>query len=219
MQISWPIPGAPNGGEILVEDSDLTFVSGVTYEHDIVQFRLDILDAQQGPDGRIWPRIFDHATEPILAGTIFPRSFEILAPYFVTYDDSGGAKRVKAVGNVNDNITDVLTLNLVQFVPNNSAGLQRESGVPRRNVPWLHFQFFLVLSIDHATPGEGKSPSGWISKDGATSWTPLTGSFTEKGFGFYMIDLTAAEMDFETASLRFTAPDCDPVGLTIRTAA
>ena len=205
--------------EILVPQSDLTLESGVTYLHDIVQFRLELLDLQQSPDGRIWPRIFDHAGESLISGINFPRSLEILAPYFVTYDDGPGAYRVKAAGNVNDNIADVLTLNLVQFIPNNSAGLQRESGVPRRGVPWDNFQFFMVLSIDHATPGVGKTPSGWISKDGSTIWTPLTGSFTEKGFGFYLISLTAAEMDFETASLRFTAPDCDPVGLTLRTAA
>ncbi len=91
------------------------------------------------------------------------------------------------------------------------------TGVPQRAVAWSNFQFSMVLSIDHASPATGKTPTGVISKDDATIFTPLQLSAVEKNKGVYRWPLTAADMDFDTATLVFEAADADPVLVTIRT--
>ena len=145
----------------------------------------------------------------------------IKTPYFVTYDPAPGPYRVNATGNINDNIADVLTLNVVQFIPNNSAGLQLvepDLGAPKRAEPLPNLVFYLVLSSDSVTPATSKSPTVEVQRDDG-SFAVSTNSAVEIGKGFYRINLTAAEMDGRTVNIAFTAPDCNQAATTILTAA
>ncbi len=109
-------------GEISIPQADLTFIGGTLYELDMDVFRLALKDLEYSEEGMPWPRTHDHVTEIVQAGVTYSRFVTILAPYFITFEN--GLYRVNLVG-ANTNVTDVLTLNGVQVIPSNSAGLQK----------------------------------------------------------------------------------------------
>jgi hypothetical protein len=57
-----------------------------------------------------------------LGGIEYARIIEILAPYTITFDDTGGAWVCNLIGS-NNNILDKTNLTTVQVRSNNSAGL------------------------------------------------------------------------------------------------
>ncbi len=108
-------------GEISIPQADLTPLGGSLYQLDMDVFRLALKDLEYSEEGMPWPRTHDHNTEVTFSGVTYGRSVIILAPYFVTFEDL--SYRVNLVGG-NTNLTDRLTLNNVQVIPSNSAGLQ-----------------------------------------------------------------------------------------------
>jgi len=104
---------------ISVPQSDLNFVSGVIYEHDVDAFQRELSDIEDSEEGMAHPVAHRHNTEVVLAGITYVRSVEIINGYTITYEN--GNYRVNLTG-ANNNIIDVLNYNSVQVVPNNSAG-------------------------------------------------------------------------------------------------
>ena len=116
-----------NTNVINVPQADLTFISGTLYELDTNAFRLALKDLEDDEAGMPWPRTHIHNTAVTVAGTTFARTIEILAPYSVTFEDTGSAYTVRFIGS-NNNIWDAENgiLNVtsqVSYVPTNSAGL------------------------------------------------------------------------------------------------
>ena len=58
----------------------------------------------------------------MLSGVTYARTFEILSPYTVTFEDTGTPYTVRCVG-ANHNIADIKNVNNVSLIIGNSAGL------------------------------------------------------------------------------------------------
>jgi hypothetical protein len=117
-------------GEITVLKSDPAMTQTQAtpteiYELDTNALRLDLKSLEASVDGMPWPDTHIHATEVTLSGVTYVRFFEIIPPYFVTFEapvGMGDFYRVDLVGS-NNNIADVMTINGVSLVSDNSAGL------------------------------------------------------------------------------------------------
>jgi hypothetical protein len=75
-----------------------------------------------------FPKTHNHNTSVLLGGIEYARIIEILAPYTITFDDTGGAWVCNLIGS-NNNILDRTNLTTVQIRSNNSAGLVQMSEI------------------------------------------------------------------------------------------
>jgi hypothetical protein len=150
------------------------------YTLDLEQFRLDLKDLEDSEDGMMFPDTHIHNTEVTLSGVIYSRFIEITNGYTVTIED--GQYRVFASG-ANSNIADVLNLNQVSLITQNSAGLQKVetpvSGLTASESTMLS-EIWKIMGLDSAevpslqvTPtdqqvGDGSAISMTITKIGST---------------------------------------------------
>lgn len=118
MQVNWAT------GVITVYKTDpfMTFTGGSIYNMDTNGFRLALKDEEDSEEGMVWPDTHRHNTTVLLGGIEYARVFEIIAPYTVTFDDTGGGWVCNLIGS-NNNILDRANLTTVQIRSNNSAGL------------------------------------------------------------------------------------------------
>jgi hypothetical protein len=87
----------------------------------------------------------------------------------------------------------------------------------RKNTAQANFSFLMVDSTDHITAETGLSSfTSQGSIDGA-AFASLSGAVSEVGFGMYKIDLTAAELNGDLITLRFSASGADTRIVTIKT--
>lgn len=107
---------------IFVPQSDLTFVSGYTYELDINWFRLQLKNLEDTEEGMSFPDTHRHNTQITLGGVTLARAVEIINGYTITFEELIPLYAVNLVGS-NSNIADVTNLNSVQIRSANSAGL------------------------------------------------------------------------------------------------
>lgn len=112
---------------ISVPKSYLTLISGILYNLDTEQFRLDVHAIMDDEEGIVFPFPFSHNTEVTLGGLTYARIIEILSPYTITFED--GQYRVILIGS-NNNILDVSNVNQVSISPTNSAGLTNPGTSP-----------------------------------------------------------------------------------------
>jgi hypothetical protein len=96
-----------------------------------------------------------------------------------------------------------------------SAGLIREPGFVK-NQAIQAFPVTMFNSTDHVTPQPGLTVSGFIKKNGG-ALVALTNAVTESGSGIYEVDITAAEMNADNITLRFTAAGADPATISLFT--
>ena len=99
---------------------DFLTPSGDLYQLDVNEFRLALKDIEDHPDFIPMPATHRHATQVVLSGVTYARSFEILYPYTVEFED--GNYTVRCTG-ANHNIADVKVINSVSLIIGNSAGL------------------------------------------------------------------------------------------------
>lgn len=116
ISINWPT------GVITVPQADLTHLSGALYELDVDWFRLQLKDLEDSEAGAVWPDTHRHATASSLSGVVYARQVEILAPYTITFQDTGLPYTIQCVG-ANHNIADRKNINQVSLIVGNSAGL------------------------------------------------------------------------------------------------
>lgn len=115
--------------EILIPQSDLTFVSGTNYELDTNQFRLEIKSIEE-TEGLTYLDTHRHNTEVNVAGTTFARTIEIINGYSIKFEDTGSDYSVTLIGS-NNNLFDVENGILnptpgVTVISTNAAGLISE---------------------------------------------------------------------------------------------
>lgn len=114
---------------ITIPKADTTFVSTnatTGYEirsYDEYAFMREFADYLDSEAGVSLPNGFSHNTSVTISGVAYARALSILAPYTVTFENSG-SYQVKLVGGMNNNLLDVLNPNGVSVIPANSAGLQ-----------------------------------------------------------------------------------------------
>jgi len=116
---------------INVPQSYLTNITGTLYELDTDQFRLDLKNLEDDPEGMPFPDTHRHNTQVTVAGVTYARVIEIINGYQIEFED--GQYSVRLVGS-NNNFFDVengvLAQNQVQVIPGNAAGLiVAETGV------------------------------------------------------------------------------------------
>lgn len=105
---------------ITVPKSYLTLVSGVLYEMDIDQFRLDLKALEATEEGMFFPLTHVHNTYVDIGGVVLAQVVLLTNGYTVTFEDDQYA--VRLVG-ANSNIGDLVNINQVSIRSNNSAGL------------------------------------------------------------------------------------------------
>jgi hypothetical protein len=98
------------------------------------------------------------------------------------------------------------------FKISNASGIRKNQALP-------NFEFLMVSNVDHVTPKTGLAPGSFgktESIDGA-AFSSLSGAITEVGVGIYKIDLTAAELNGDVITLRFTYSGADDRFITVKT--
>jgi len=133
----------------------------------------------------------------------------------------GGILLVEGGGDpfVNTNGSYVIRINYsqpVQAITVATGGSTSNAAGVMRNTAFNNFQFLMVSSTNHITPATGLTVSGQYLLDGG-DWTALTNAVVEVGNGIYRVNLTAAELDGEIVTLRFTALNADARYITIVT--
>jgi len=118
MNVDWP------SGVITIYKTDpfVTWSGGSVYNMDTNGFRLALKDAEDSEIGMSFTDTHKHNTTVLLGGIEYARILEILAPYTITFDDTGGGWVCNLIGS-NNNILDRANLTSVQVRSNNSAGL------------------------------------------------------------------------------------------------
>jgi len=106
---------------IYVPQSELTPISGSLYELDVNAFRLALKDYEDSDIGMGMPATHTHATQVSLSGVTYARTFQVIFPYTVEFED--GQYTVRCVG-ANHNLADVKVFNQVSLIIGNAAGLQ-----------------------------------------------------------------------------------------------
>ena len=112
---------------ISILQSDLAFVSGTLYDFDTDAFRLELKNQEDDEAGMPWTDTHIHNTEVTVFGVTYARFVEVIAPYSLTFENTGSAYSIRAIGS-NNNCFDVDSgiLNptpLVSYIPTNAAGL------------------------------------------------------------------------------------------------
>ena len=87
-----------------------------------------------------------------------------------------------------------------------------------RNVAFDNFKFVLRLSADHITPAVGITSTVAQRSLDSGSFALCANSVIEIGNGVYRINLTAGDLDGDSIMLYFSALNCDPVYVSIKTA-
>lgn len=122
---------------IYVPQNYLTFISGVLYELDVDQFRLDLKDLEDNEEGMPFLDTHRHISEATLSGVTYARLVEIINGYTVQFED--GQYVVRCVG-ANHNLADVKVANQVSLIIGNAAGLIVKtigSGLSSEEHDWL----------------------------------------------------------------------------------
>lgn len=109
-----------NSRVISVPQADLTYVSPGLYELDVEDFRRWLKDIEDSEEGIAMPDTHRRNAPVTLSGTTYAQTFELLAPYTVTFEN--GSYRVRVTGG-NHNIADRMNPNSVSIEIGNSAGL------------------------------------------------------------------------------------------------
>jgi hypothetical protein len=108
---------------ITIPKADTTLVDSGPPEirsYDVNTFRLALKALEDDEYGMDQPDTHIHSTEVTLAGITYARAVEITNGYTITFEN--GSYIVRLTG-ANHNIPDVLNLNSVQTVTQNSAGM------------------------------------------------------------------------------------------------
>jgi len=106
--------------------ADLTLISGVLFQMDVNQLRLDLKDLEDDSLGMPLVDSHIHATEVLLSGVTYARFFELINGFTIEIED--GQYTVQFVG-ANHNLADARVQNQVSYVIGNSAGLIVVAGV------------------------------------------------------------------------------------------
>jgi len=104
-------------------DTEISFVSGSTYQLDTNAFRLALKALEDDETGIPFNRITKHNKVVTIDGINYVRSWEILNGYTVVcLPDTAWRLRMDGQSNNNFHSEGILILNNVQVIPSNSAG-------------------------------------------------------------------------------------------------
>ena len=179
---------------IHVPQSDLAFVTGVTYELDTDWFRLTLKDLEDDADGMPFLDTHRHNTEVTVAGATFARVIEIINGYQVEFEDTGTHYTIRLVGSNNNIFADgVLIPHMYGIISTNSAGLIVTSGTGGSTPAEIADAVWDEALAGHAvagSSGEALSAAGGGADPAAIAdavWDEALGAHTASGsFGEYV---------------------------------
>jgi len=96
------------------------------------------------------------------------------------------------------------------------AAVKADTVIPEKNVAFSNVYALMVDSTDHVTPKTGLTLTVQRSLDGA-AFGAATGTAAEISNGMYQFDATAADMNGDTITFRFSGTAADDTFLTIVT--
>jgi len=96
------------------------------------------------------------------------------------------------------------------------AAVKADTVIPEKNAAFSNIYVLMVDDTDHVTPKTGLTLTVQRSLDGA-AFGAATGSAAEISNGMYQFDATAADMNADTITFRFSGTDADDTFLTIVT--
>ncbi len=91
--------------------------------------------------------------------------------------------------------------------------------LPQKNTALADIPFVMFDSTDHVTPKTGMTITAERSIDGGTTFVAATGTAAEAENGLYHFDASAADMNGDFITLKFTGTDADPTFISLRTSA
>jgi hypothetical protein len=155
----------------------------------------------------------DYAVDAAEAGTAakvyqaslpFAQAFDLFVEYYAR--DSAG---VEAESDVLVGTQDLVLLpaNFALLAISAEGKVDVRSGVTRGE-PIAGFKFFMTLASDHQTGAPGLVVAASRSLDNG-AFAACDGSVTDLGGGLYSIDLSGADTDGATVTLKFTSPTAD----------
>ena len=146
----------------------------------------------------------------LIANAITAAKYDESTAWPITASDAGVTQiaRTGADGDTLETLSDQSDV-----IQNKTDNLP--SGIAK-NVALDDFGFLVVLTSDHVTGATGLTVAGQISKDGG-AFGNLTNSVTEVSAGLYKVDITQAEMNADSITLKFTATTADQRTITIFT--
>ena len=93
----------------------------------------------------------------------------------------------------------------------------RKPILPQKNVALDNIPFEMVLSSDHTTAATGLTVIATRSIDGGTTYSATTGTVTEAESGTYHFDASAADMNGDIVTFKFSVATADDTKVSIRT--
>jgi len=96
------------------------------------------------------------------------------------------------------------------------VAVKADTVIPEKNTAFSNIYVLMVDSIDHVTPKTGLTLTVQRSLDGA-AFGAATGTAAEISNGMYQFDATAADMNGDTITFRFSGTGADDTFLTIVT--
>ncbi len=109
-----------------------------------------------------------------------------------------------------DTITGSDGVTLATLQPN------EDFGTITKNAAFPNFEFLMVLTSDHVTPGVGLTVSAQRSIDGA-AFASVAGGIAEVSNGIYQFDALAADTNGDVITWRFSAATADDTFVTFKT--
>ena len=141
---------------IFIPKADTTLVQASPEVREIsVETLHDTLRTLEAAEGQHWPITHTHSGEITLSGITYARFIEILPPYTVEFEVTGGAYGVSVVGG-NTNLLDVKVANGTSLLGNNSAGLVNLNTV----LSLLNYQGSVWLSAANGVSGTIEGVNG-----------------------------------------------------------
>lgn len=115
---------------------------------------------------------------------------------------------------LDDHLTDIKGTGFVK----DTNSLVNQSGTPgvQKNVALSNFSFTMIDSSDNISPKTGLTVVAQIAKDGA-AFVAAGNAVSEISNGWYKIDFTQAEMNYDTLAWRFTATGANDRNFTVTT--
>lgn len=89
--------------------------------------------------------------------------------------------------------------------------------LPKKNTALNDIPAVMVLSSNHVSPATGLTVIATRALDGATTFSATTGTVTEATDGVYHFDASAADMNGDIVTFKFSVATADDTFVTIRT--
>jgi len=110
--------------EIYIPQSYLTSLGGTAYQLNIETLRNDLKNIEDSDEGMPFSGTHNRNAPSTLSGVTYAQTFEVIAPYTITFENTGTPYVVSCVG-ANHNLADVTNFDGgMSLIIGNSAGLQ-----------------------------------------------------------------------------------------------